>query len=1023
MRILFYNDLDYSRVKQQFQKVVSFLENDDFISAEIKKISNTNYYRAKLDYENRLLFKFAKYQNETYALLLEVILNHEYNKSKFLRGAVIDEEKIKTLNSTADIRPEEKEELIFVNNKNTEFRLLDRVISFDAVQNKIFHLKLPLVIIGSAGSGKTVLTLEKLKSLKGNILYVTLSPYLVENSARLYSSNNYSNDSQEIDFLSYKELLDTIQILPGKELDYKAFSSWILTRMHVYKIKDSHKLFEEFRGVLTGLDVNKECLSREEYLSLGVKQSIFLNNEKDQVYAVFEKYLEFLTENNLIDFNIISNQWLRYCFPKYDYIVIDEVQDFTNIQLFLILRLLKGGSNFLLCGDSNQIVHPNFFSWTNVKTMFYKKNISSSEINILRTNYRNSIDITEKANKLLLLKNARFGSIDKESNYLVDTIDQNKGVVVLLKDTPGLRKELNNKTERSTKYALLVMKPEEKADIRKTFRSPLVFSIHEAKGLEYENIILVNFISNNSKEFNAITVGVNEEDLEASDLTYARGKDKTDKELEVYKFYINSLYVGITRATRNLYFVESTHSSRILSLLGLNDETEKLSMKAEVSNEEEWSKEARKLELQGKTEQAEQIRQSILTITKPDWDPITPANLPDLKKQALDPLNFNKKAKDKLFAYSLLYNDIESIRQLSQLRYRRADDYKNEQSSVYRKYYQEYMSDNVKAVEANVKKYGVDFRDPFNLTPLLAALSVGSNKTLDFLLQQGAKRDVTDHTGRTPLQIVLRNAYKNPQYTTRLAIIYGQIVPDFAKIKVNDRMIKIDKKKMEFFLLNLFVANQKDIISDNKRLYVMEGVAARHLEEILARFPESVLPDYRKKKSYISSILAKNEIDGDNPYNQYLFIRIDRGMYALNPDLEILCEENWLNVYAILGCEKPQKLNFIDKELIMIDQTINHCQKQIQEQPQFRNYFANTIARNTLRKEEIQKQIKRLRERMEQTGGDMQTLIGNKGPKLPTAKKDQKQQKEVKHKERENSSKKEEKKTVAEPDPNQLSLF
>ena len=32
---------------------------------------------------------------------------------------------------------------------------------------------------------------------------------------------------------------------------------------------------------------------------------------------------------------------------------------------------LETPTAFLLCGDANQIVHPNFFSWSKVKSLFY----------------------------------------------------------------------------------------------------------------------------------------------------------------------------------------------------------------------------------------------------------------------------------------------------------------------------------------------------------------------------------------------------------------------------------------------------------------------------------------------------------------------------------------------------------------------------------------------------------------------------------------------------------------------------
>lgn len=39
MKILEYTDIDTSRVKRQYEKVLEFLERDDFRSAEVKKVS------------------------------------------------------------------------------------------------------------------------------------------------------------------------------------------------------------------------------------------------------------------------------------------------------------------------------------------------------------------------------------------------------------------------------------------------------------------------------------------------------------------------------------------------------------------------------------------------------------------------------------------------------------------------------------------------------------------------------------------------------------------------------------------------------------------------------------------------------------------------------------------------------------------------------------------------------------------------------------------------------------------------
>jgi superfamily I DNA/RNA helicase len=240
--------------------------------------------------------------------------------------------------------------------------MLDKIISFDDHQQSIYDLLPPLIVIGSAGSGKTTLTLEKMKQAVGDVLYVTQSPYLVKNSLALYYAHHYDNPEQQIDFLSFQEFLESIQMPTGKPVTFHAFQQWF-SHYRQGQLKDAHKLFEEFRGVITGPSIDKSWLSLEEYLNLGVKESIFLAEEREAVYSIFENYLVYLQDNHLYDSNIVSHQYLQLSQPRYDFIIVDEVHDLTNIQLYLIIKSLRQAQGFILCGDSNQIVHPNFFSW------------------------------------------------------------------------------------------------------------------------------------------------------------------------------------------------------------------------------------------------------------------------------------------------------------------------------------------------------------------------------------------------------------------------------------------------------------------------------------------------------------------------------------------------------------------------------------------------------------------------------------------------------------------------------------
>lgn len=344
-QLLYYNGLHYTGLEKQFNKVISFLQNGDFKSADVKKLKPSKYFRAKLDISNRLLFKIINYKQQTYILILEVIRNHEYAKSRFLQGAKITEEDI-----LSDQIIEEDHEALNVLSKNHNVHLLNKFIVFDEQQEDILNCTLPIILIGSAGSGKTSVSLTKLRQIEGKILYISLSNYLVSNAQKSYFAFNYLNEQQDINFLSFHEFIETIEIPLGQAITEDIFLKWF-TKQNLpkhYGVGDGRELFEEFMGVITGSVLDEPYLSREEYQNLGVKQSIFSFEQRKGIYDLFQKYLQFLKEENYYDTNVISSQYTNLVEAIYDAIIVDEVQDFTNSQLFLVLKSLKKQGQFLL---------------------------------------------------------------------------------------------------------------------------------------------------------------------------------------------------------------------------------------------------------------------------------------------------------------------------------------------------------------------------------------------------------------------------------------------------------------------------------------------------------------------------------------------------------------------------------------------------------------------------------------------------------------------------------------------------
>lgn len=911
MHVLVYNDLIPGPLRAQFERTVERLRAADFAGAEVKKLSPTPFYRARLSDSDRLLFRIGDYNGERCLLLLEIIRNHAYDKSRFLNGAAVDEAKLINLPSPSQAPQADVLPLTYVNPKTPHFHVLDKIISFDEAQGEAFRLHPPFILIGSAGSGKTVLTLEKMKQLSGDGLYVTLSAHLTENARNLYYAHGYDNTDQEIDFLSFREFVETIRVPEGRPMTYSDFVRWFGRHHgHAARLGDPHRLYEEFNGVLTGSRIDAPWLSLDDYLALGVRQSIYPREDRPEVYEVFHKYLDSLKEGGFYDANLAAHRSVPWCKPAYDWVVVDEVQDLTNVQLFLILKALRRWDSFILCGDSNQIVHPNFFSWSAVKSLFYERNVTGQApaeiLRILHANYRNSQAVTALANRILLIKTARFGSIDRESNYLVQSRSPHQGGVELLAESDKTKRELNDKTCRSVRHAVLVPRDSDKAAARQWFKTPLLFSIQEAKGLEYENVVLLNFVSGGSDEFREITDGVTPDDLNR-ELKYARARDKSDKSMEAYRFHINALYVALTRSIRHAYLIETNPRHRMLELLGLRTRQDELKLAEQQSTREEWKEEARKLELQGKAEQADAIRKAMLGTQPVPWTPLTPGSLEALKADALNPERFNIQAKHLLFEYALAYDLVWVFTRLAELKYSRAREPWTHRQEVKQKYERDYTGKNPTELRRKLDLHGVDFRNPLNQTPLMVASLMGREDLVAMLIKEGANPALRDNSGRTAFQLALREGFWNTVYaSTSLGAIYRLLAPTSIKVKIENRMIKLDERQMTFFLLNAMLAMQQDIL----RVKIHARIPAFETADFvkpLAAFPHHVIPEYRRKRAYLSSVLAGNEVMRPEPHNRKLFVRILHGFYVLNPLMEIEIDEHWVNVYDWLRLDDVQK--------------------------------------------------------------------------------------------------------------------
>ena len=953
MRLLTHHQLDTQRVRAQFAKLQQAVARDDFKSPNLKKLTPTPYWRFKLDQTHRLLVQFARHGNETVCLALEVILNHDYANSRFLRGASLDWNQLDLDDAPvpgADELNAHAPALRYVHPERSEIHVLDKVLSFDDAQQAVYDAPAPLILVGSAGSGKTALTLEKLRLARGRVLYVTQSAFLAQSAQAIYFAHGFEAEGQEPEFLSYREFIETVQVPPGRELDFSAFTGWFERYRSAAKQAtgglDAHALFEEFRGVISSRADG--VLGRDAYLALGVRQSLLAAEQRAAVFDLFEKYRAWLATSGHFDLNLVAHDWLKKASPTYDFMVVDEVQDLTPVQLALLLRTLAKPGQFLLCGDSNQIVHPNFFSWAAVKTLFWQDEslARAQTISVLRANFRNAQAVTQLANRLLKIKHARFGSIDRESNFLVQATAQSSGSVQLLQDKDSTRRELNAKTRGSTQFAVLVLRDEDKAAVRAQFQTPLVFSVHEAKGLEYANVILVDMVSGQRQAFAEIAKGVQPQDVEGDTLDYSRARDKTDHSLELFKFYVNALYVALTRAVDQLLLVESDTAHPLLQLLDLRTNDAISLAQQQASSQQEWAQEARRLELQGKQEQADAIRQNVLKTQKPGWPVWDEAALQELLPKALQPAQISNKPRQALLDYALWHGQSGWIHDLANAsRFEPAlqigrvmDSFSNRRyfpeqtqevsqfmckklAAVAERQRQPYAGRAFKDVLRQCDQFGVDHRSYFNATPLMMAAQCGNVALVEALLARGADPRMHDHYGHSAWDYALERFLDDPAHSPHhLDALYPLLSPPVLDVQTAGRLVRLERHQGEYWLLGVMLASYKKLCSQAvPHPYVyrnLKGFCADHLMRQVERVPDSVLRPERRRRTYFNGVLSRAEVDSSYQPSRQLWLRTQNGYYMLNPELQLRAHsgsawvpwKQWLNqplVHAGCGIVQP----------------------------------------------------------------------------------------------------------------------
>ncbi|CAE1296780.1 unnamed protein product [Acanthosepion pharaonis] len=362
------------------------------------------------------------------------------------------------------------------------------------------------------------------------------------------------------------------------------------------------------KGSFEALNTKNGYLSEEQYISIGRKRAPNFTGERDKVYQLFWKYHQKKRQKKMFDecdvvFNLCKRLQEETQFPcPLHEIYVDETQDFTQAELCLLIQLSENPNQMFLTGDTAQnIMRGVSFRFSDLKSLFFyaKEQSASSKrsqaihcpksLYKLPHNYRSHQGILKLASSVIDILFRYFsdsfdpmqkdqGLFDGPKPKLLEFCSLENLAMLLRRD-----KQQASNIEFGAHQAILVVNNESREKLPEVLSTGLVLTIFEAKGLEFDDVLLYNFFQDSqaSKEWRVVTEFLqelvksqtkdqsnNQENLLEIDMDVLQEANRprplafNSNLHKILNSELKLLYTALTRARVNLWIFDADETNR-----------------------------------------------------------------------------------------------------------------------------------------------------------------------------------------------------------------------------------------------------------------------------------------------------------------------------------------------------------------------------------------------------------------------------------------------------------------------------
>ena len=342
---------------------------------------------------------------------------------------------------------------------------------------------------------------------------------------------------------------DLVEVIVKKGLGHVDGEDLVLHAEKLYEAKTRFLDQYELKAVLLMHQIldqyllNHALIPKEIYLKLDEQYCLYSSSQRELLYELTLRYQMFLSAEGKVDENDMARQFLNRLMnqnvPLFDFVIADEIQDLTEIQIYCLIRLARNRNNLLFSGDINQTIRPTYFHTGRIESILKTSNTHLGFIkHQLVKNYRSTKEVVDLANQVVNLRIQRLG-LNKKNDYHEIPIRGEQHPIYYFDAKHPLEMVKLIETGLNRHYvAIVVPDEEEKKNFeRLTQQKGAVFTVEEIKGIEKDYIICYNVMTKYKTAWETIL---------NQDVMYQNQ----------YRYYFNLLYVALTRARHHLCFIE-----------------------------------------------------------------------------------------------------------------------------------------------------------------------------------------------------------------------------------------------------------------------------------------------------------------------------------------------------------------------------------------------------------------------------------------------------------------------------------